>query len=96
MAYKNRTAGIIYENMLKTTANEVAESSMLVMDKLQTKKPSTQILALGALMVILLGRYGINATDVLNMAQNMVFNKNSKSYLDFKAIKQFMKDEWSN
>lgn len=96
MAYKNRTAGIIYENMLKTTAGEVANCAMLVMDKLQTKKPSAQILALGALMVILLGRYGISAVDVLSMAENMVFNKNSKSYLDFKAIKQFMKDEWSN
>ena len=81
---------------MKTSACEVANCAMLVMDKLQTKKPSAQILTLGALMVILLDRYSIDATDVLSMAYNMIFDKNSKSYLDFKAITEFMKEEWSN
>lgn len=92
---KNRTAGLIYEQMLKTTSQQVGKSTLKIMNAVQSDKVCNQILGLGAALICMLNQYQLSHTDVLGIADNMVysgFNNNMKP--EFKAVQQFMKNEW--
>jgi len=93
--YKNKTADLIYEQMLKTTPKQVSQAALRIMNSVQTDKVSNQMLGLGAAFICMLHQYGLNHVDVLGMADNMVYSgENNNMTPDFKALQNFMKNEW--
>ena len=93
--YRNKTADIIYNQMVCTTPNQVSQAALRVMDALQTDKVSNQVLGLAAALICMLNQYELNHVDVLGIADNMVFSGDNNNMLpDFKVIKKYMKDEW--
>jgi len=95
MTYKNKTADIVYDQMLRTTSYDVAMAAMRVMDAIQSDKVANQMLGLAAALICMLHQYGLTHTDVLGIADNMVYSgENNNMKPDFKVIQKFMKDEW--
>lgn len=95
MGIRNRTADIIYDQMLRTTAKDVAGAALVTMDALQGHSVANQILGLAASLICMLHQYDLNHTDVLGIADNMVYSGNNNNMLpDFKAITHYMKTEW--
>lgn len=95
MVIKNRTAEIVYNQMLQTTPKEVSQAALRVMDTLQTDKVANQVLGLASALICMLEQYELNHVDVLGIADNMVYsglNNNIKP--DFAVIKKYMKQEW--
>ena len=92
---KNKTADLLYEQTLETTAEEVAQASLLIMSAIQTKKVCNQMLGLAAALICMLHHYGLNHTDVLGIADNIVYSgANNNMKPEFKVIRKYMKDEW--
>ena len=90
-----RTADIIYNQMLLTTPKKVSEASLAVMDSVQSNKVCNQVLGLAAALICVLHNYNLNHTDALGIADNMVYSgDNGNMRPDFKAIVKYMKDEW--
>ena len=90
-----RTADIIYNQMLLTTPKKVSEASLAVMDSVQSNKVCNQVLGLAAALICVLHNYNLNHTDVLGIADNMVYSgDNGNMRPDFKAFVKYMKDEW--
>lgn len=92
---KSKTADLLYEQMLKTTAQQVGKSTLRLLNTVQTDKVCNQILGLAAALICMLNQYQLSHTDVLGIADNMVYsglNNNIKP--EFKAVQQFMKNEW--
>ena len=95
VSFRNKTADIIYNQMLQTTAKQVSNAALRVMDALQTDKVCNQVLGLAASLIVMLDQYGLNHVDVLGIAHNMVYSgDNGNMKPDFKAIKSYMKNEW--
>jgi hypothetical protein len=93
--YKNKTADIIYDQMLRTTANEVSLAAIRVMDALQGDKVSNQMLGLAAAFIVMLHHYQISHVDALGIADNIVYSgADNNMKPEFKAIKNYLKDEW--
>ena len=93
--YKNKTAEIIYDQMLRTTCKEVSQAALRVMDSIQGEKVCNQMLGLAAALICMLHQYGLNHIDVLGIADNMVYSgENNNMKPDFKAIQSFIKNEW--
>lgn len=93
---KTRTTDILYENMLRTTPVNVATTALKAVNAIQTDKTENQLLGLAAVLVVMLKQYDLTATEVLGIADNYVYsgyNNNPKP--EFKALKQFMRDEWA-
>jgi hypothetical protein len=81
--------------MLRTTSYDVAMAAMRVMDAIQSDKVANQMLGLAAALICMLHQYGLTHTDVLGIADNMVYSgENNNMKPDFKVIQKFMKDEW--
>lgn len=92
---KSKTADIIYGQMLQTTPQQVSNAALLIMNAIQGDKVCNQMLGIAAALICMLHQYELNHIDVLGIADNMVysdFNNNMKS--DFKAIQNYMKNEW--
>jgi len=92
---KNKTADLIYGQMLQTTPKQVSQASLLIMNAIQGDKVCNQMLGLAAALICMLHQYGLTHTDVLGIADNMVYsgvNNNMKP--EFKAIQNYMKSEW--
>lgn len=95
MTTKSRTADLIYSLMTQTSTKAVSQASLKVMDALQDDKVENQILGLAANLIILLNQYELSHSDVLGIADCIVFSGECNNMLpDFKAIKRFMKNEW--
>lgn len=93
--YKNKTADIIYSQMLQTTPKQVSQAALRIMDAIQGDKVCNQMLGLGAALICMLHQYGLSHIDVLGIADNMVYSgENNNMKPDFKAIQNFMKQEW--
>lgn len=92
---KNRTSELIYNQMLMTTPKDVSRASLAIMDSIQSDKVCNQILGLGAALICMLHRYNLSHVDVLGIADNMVYSgENNNMRPDFKAITNYMKDNW--
>lgn len=92
---KNKTADLIYSLMINTASKKVSQSAIRVMDAIQDLKVENQVLGLAACLIIMLHQYDLNYTEVLGIADNIVYSGANNNMLpDFKAIKSFMKDEW--
>ena len=95
MSFRNRTADIIYTQMLQTTTNQVSQAALRVMDALQTDKVCNQVLGLATALICMLDQYDLDHVDALGIAQNMVYSgDNGNIKPDFKVIKKYMKEEW--
>lgn len=93
--YKNKTADVIYSQMLQTTPYQVAQAALHIMDSIQGDKVCNQMLGLGAALICMLNQYELNHVDVLGIADNMVYSgDNNNMRPDFKAIQSYMKNEW--
>ncbi len=91
----NRTADIIYNQMLLTGSKQVSKTALTIMDSIQNNKVCNQILGLASVLITMLDQYDLDHVDVLGIAHNMVYSGDNNNMLpDFKAIKRFMKDEW--
>jgi hypothetical protein len=65
------------------------------MDALQSDKVCNQALGLAAALICMLDQYELSHVDVLGIAHNMVYSgDNGNMKPDFKAIKNYMKNEW--
>ena len=92
---KNKTAEIVYNQMLRTTCKEVSLSAIKVMDAIQGEKVANQMLGLAAAFIVMLHHYELTHTDVMGIADNIVYSgENNNMKPDFKAIKNYMKEEW--
>lgn len=81
--------------MLTTTAKSVADTAKKLINAVQGDKVCNQILGLGALLICMIYQYNLNYTDILGIADNMVYSgDNNNMKPDFKAIQNYMKDEW--
>lgn len=95
MGIKNKTADLIYSQMLKTTPKQISYSAISAMDAIQGDKVCNQMLGLAAALICMLHQYGLTHTDVLGIADNMIYSgDNNNMRPEFKAIQQFMKNEW--
>lgn len=95
MEIKNKTADIIYGQMLRTTPKQISHSAIAIMDAIQSDKVCNQMLGLAAALICMLHQYGLSHTDVLGIADNMVYSGlNNNMRPEFKAIQVFMKNEW--
>lgn len=95
MGFKNKTADLLYNQMLTTSAEEVSQSALRIMDAVQQDKTCNQILGLAASLICMLHQYDLNHVDALGIADNMVYSgDNNNMKPEFKAIKNFMKNEW--
>lgn len=95
MGIKNKTADLIYGQMLQTTPKQISYSAIAIMDAIQSDKVCNQMLGLAAALICMLHQYGLTHTDVLGIADNMVYSgDNNNMRPEFKAIQRFMKNEW--
>ena len=95
MSIKNRTSDLIYNQMLETTPKAVSLTSLAIMNAIQDKEVCNQILGLSAALICMLHQYDLNHVDALGIADNMVYSGDNNNMLpDFKAIQDFMKNEW--
>ena len=95
MDFKNRTASVSHDLMLKTTTKKVANTALTVMDSIQAERVENQILGIAAILICLLDQYGLSHVDVLGIADNMVFSGSNNNMLpEFKVIRNYMKSEW--
>lgn len=95
MGIKSKTADIIYQKMLMTTPRDVAQVTIAAMDRIQDEKVPNQLLGLAASLICLLEQYELDYSDVLGMAHNYVYSGDGNNMIpEFKAVKNFMKEEW--
>lgn len=95
MSIKNRTSDLIYNQMLETTPKAVSLASLAIMNSIQDEKVANQILGLSAALICMLHQYDLNHVDALGIADNMVYSGDNNNMLpDFRAIQDFMKNEW--
>ena len=95
MEFKNKTADIIYAQMLRTTKKNVATSAYKAIDSIQGMSTADQLLGIAATLIVLLHQYGLSHVDVLGIADNMVYSgENNNICPEFKVIKNYMKQEW--
>ena len=92
MTVRNRTADLLYQQMLVTTPVNVARTSAKIVNAIQQEPTADQMLGIAAALICMLNKYDLNHVDVLGMADNYVYDGNMRP--EFKAIKQFMGDEW--
>ena len=92
---KNKTAQLVYDLMLRTNPNKVAQSALKVVDSIQADRVEDQLLGLAAVLICMLNQYDLSHVDVLGIADNMVYSgENNNIKPEFKAIKSYMKSEW--
>lgn len=92
---KSKTAEIIYTRMLETDAEQVGKAALLMMNSVQSDKVANQILGVASLLICLLHQYDLNHIDVLGLADNMVYSaENNNMTNNFKALRDYMKNEW--
>ena len=95
MGVRSRTSDVIYSQMLLTTAKSVAISALKIADSIQSDKVANQVLAMAAILVCMMHHYNLDYTDVLGIADNMVYSgENNNMKPEFKAITNYMKDDW--
>lgn len=95
MPLKNKTADILYAQMLNTTAKDVSLTALRIMDRVQDCPVADQLLGLASILICMLNQYDLNHVDVLGIADNMVYSgENNNMKPEFKAIKSYMKNEW--
>ena len=95
MRIRNRTADIIYGQMLQTTSSQVAKSALTIADSIQSEKVCNQVLGLAALLICIMHYYKLNHVDVLGIADNMVYSgDNNNMKPEFWAIRNYMKNDW--
>lgn len=92
---KNKTADILYYQMLKTTVKDVARTAIRIMDAIQGEKVCNQILGLAAAFICMLHQYELSHVDAMGIADNMVYSGDNNNMIpEFKVIRTFMKNEW--
>ena len=95
MNVKNRTADILYGQMLDTTDKAVSNAALAIMDAVQDERVCNQMLGLAAALICMLHQYELTHTDVLGIAHNIVYSDENNNMLPaFKAIQRYMKTEW--
>ncbi|MCD7779629.1 MAG: hypothetical protein LUH05_03025 [Candidatus Gastranaerophilales bacterium] len=94
--YKNKTAEILYNQMIMANENEVSKTALYILDKIQTFKVKNQLLGLASAIICLLEEYDLSSSDLLGIAHNIVYTgSNGNVNKDFKAIKHYVKNEWN-
>lgn len=89
---RNKTADLIYGQMLQTTPQQVSQAALMIMNSIQSDKVCNQMLGLAAALICMLHQYGLSHIDVLGIADNMVYSgQNNNMKPEFKAIQTFMK-----
>ena len=92
---KNKTAQLVYDLMLRTNPNKVAQCALKAVDSVQADRVEDQLLGLAAVLICMLNQYDLSHVDVLGIADNMVYSgENNNMKPEFKAIKSYMKSEW--
>lgn len=92
---KSKTAQLVYDLMLRTTASRVARAALGAVDGVQAEKVEDQLLGLAAVLICLLHNYGLSHVDVLGIADNIVYSgEHNNMRAEFKAIVNYMKNEW--
>lgn len=95
MNLKNKTADLLYRQMIIANEIEVSKTTLAILNLIQTLKVHNQLLGLACAMVCLLESYGLSHSDVLGIAHNIVHQQsNNNADKNFKAVKQFMRTEW--
>lgn len=95
MNLKNKTADLLYRQMLIANEIEVSQTTISILSLIQTLKVHNQLLGLACAIICLLEAYGLTHSDVLGVAHNIVHSQsNNNADKNFKAVKQFMKTEW--
>lgn len=75
MNYLNKTADLIYQRMLnETTAKQISQASLAIMNTIQSDKVQNQLLGLAAALICMLHMYDLSHTDVLGIADNIVYS----------------------
>lgn len=91
----NRTAELLYSQMLIADEKEVSGLAAVIFNAIQSYKTHNQILALAAIFILILEHYDLKASDALGVAHSIVHGTTSQQAdQQFKAMKQFMRDEW--
>lgn len=88
----NKTAEILYNKMIMTTPTKVAQASARIVNAIQQLKTEEQMLGIAATLICMLHKYDLNHVDVLGQADTFVYASGMRP--EFKAIMQFMRDEW--
>lgn len=95
MNLKNKTSDLLYRQMLIADEIEVSKTTISILSLIQTLRVHNQLLGLACAVICLLEAYGMNSSDVLGIAHNIVHTTaNNNADKNFKAVKQFMKTEW--
>lgn len=95
MNLKNKTAELLYNQMLIANEIEVSKTTLSILNLIQTLKVHNQLLGLACAIICLLEAYGLNHSDLLGIAHNIVHQQtDNNAHKNFKAVKQFMKSEW--
>ena len=93
--YKNRTAEILYNQMILADGRKVCGASLTIMNTIQSLAAKNQLLGLACAFLCLLEMYDLKASDVLGIAHQIVYCNDDENVIkNFKAIKQFMRDDW--
>ena len=91
MKQKNNLADTIYSLMLMADAEAVSQTSLKVMNVLENSGVQLQILGIATALLTILDRYGLNYTDVLGMAECIVFSgRNNNMLQGFKELQLLM------
>mgnify|MGYP006991695847 CR=1 FL=1 len=96
MNLKNKTADLLYRQMLIANEIEVSKATLAILDLIQPLKVHNQLLGLACAIICLLEAYDLSHSDVLGVAHNIVHSQsNNIADNNFKAVKRYMKSEWN-
>ncbi len=93
---KIKRADVIYNSMLMADSLVVSDVSLKVMKSVQNEDVHNQILGLASTLLCLADQYGLEMTNILSEADNVVFSGGDNNMLpEFKnVITQFTKEKW--
>lgn len=92
---QSKTASLLNDLMLRTNPTRVARAALGAIDGVQAEKVEDQLLGLASVLICMLNHYGLSHIDVLGIADNMVYSgENNNMKPEFKAIVNYMKNEW--
>lgn len=96
MTTKIKRADVIYNSMMMADSLVVSDVSLKVMKSVQGEDVHNQILGLASTLLCLVDQYGLEITDILSEANNLVFSGSNNNMLpEFNSvITQFVKEKW--
>lgn len=73
MSYRNETADVLYSELIRLNPADVVPVVKRITGAIDGTEAATASMALASLLLILLHKYDLTYTDVLGMADCMVF-----------------------